>query len=193
MAEPDTASTTRALIVQAADELFYQRGFDHTSFADIAQAVKISRGNFYYHYKTKDEILDAVIDARRAKIRAMLAHWDSESETPEQCIRSFIHILIANQALIEQYGCPVGSLCGEMAKLDHPLRGKASELFTEFRDWLRGHFIRLGRDAEADALAMHVLARSQGIAILANTFHDKDFVAYEVRQLEAWLDTLIST
>ncbi|HEY7886322.1 MAG TPA: helix-turn-helix domain-containing protein, partial [Cellvibrionaceae bacterium] len=51
-------------IVAAADRLFYERGFDATSFADIAEAVQISRGNFYYHFKTKDDILDAVI-ARR--------------------------------------------------------------------------------------------------------------------------------
>ncbi|MDD9913854.1 MAG: helix-turn-helix domain containing protein, partial [Rhodospirillaceae bacterium] len=37
--------------------LFYRHGFDHTSFADIAEAVQISRGNFYYHFRTKDDIL----------------------------------------------------------------------------------------------------------------------------------------
>ena len=57
---------TRDQIVDAADQLFYQQGFEHTSFADIANAVNISRGNFYYHFKTKDDILDAVIDLRLA-------------------------------------------------------------------------------------------------------------------------------
>ncbi|MEK9971095.1 MAG: helix-turn-helix domain-containing protein, partial [Ferrovibrio sp.] len=49
--------TTRDDIVEAADGLIYRRGYDHTSFADIADAVRISRGNFYYHFRTKDEIL----------------------------------------------------------------------------------------------------------------------------------------
>jgi len=44
---------TRDEIVQAADQLFYQQGFEHTSFADIAEIVQISRGNFYYHSKPK--------------------------------------------------------------------------------------------------------------------------------------------
>ena len=56
--------TTREHIVAAADQLFYRQGFEHTSFSDIADAVQISRGNFYYHFKSKDEILDAVIDVR---------------------------------------------------------------------------------------------------------------------------------
>ena len=58
---------TRDSIVQAADALFYERGFEHTSFADIADAVRISRGNFYYHCKTKDEILTAADEVEDAK------------------------------------------------------------------------------------------------------------------------------
>ena len=64
--------TTRDHIVEAADRLFYRQGYEHTSFSDIADAVRISRGNFYYHFKTKDEILDAVIGARLAGTQEML-------------------------------------------------------------------------------------------------------------------------
>lgn len=56
--------TTREQIVESADRLFYQQGYENTSFADIAQAVHISRGNFYYHFKSKDQILDAVHNGR---------------------------------------------------------------------------------------------------------------------------------
>src|SRR5919106_5988982 len=89
--------TTRDHIVEAADQLFYRQGFEHTSFSDIADAVQISRGNFYYHFKAKDEILDAVIEARLANTRRMLERWEIEGERPEDRIRSFIHILIANR------------------------------------------------------------------------------------------------
>lgn len=44
----DPKPSTRQEIVEKADLLFYQRGFENTSFADIADAVGISRGNFYY-------------------------------------------------------------------------------------------------------------------------------------------------
>ena len=68
--------TTRDHIVEAADRLFYRHGFEHTSFSNIADAVRISRGNFYYHFKSKDEILDAVIRQRLAGTEAMLQLWD---------------------------------------------------------------------------------------------------------------------
>ncbi len=181
--------TTRDQIVEAADRLFYRHGYEHTSFSDIADVVQISRGNFYYHFRTKDEILDAVVGARLTATRQMLERWELEGKTPADRIRSFIDILIANRADIKRYGCPVGTLCTELAKLDHPSRPEANELFTLFRTWLRGQFELLGCKKDADALAMHLLARSQGVATLASAFHDEKFIRQEVKQMYEWLQS----
>jgi TetR/AcrR family transcriptional regulator, transcriptional repressor for nem operon len=182
-----SVQTTRDQIVEAADELFYRRGYDHTSFADIADVMRISRGNFYYHFKSKDEILDAVILLRLANTRRMLEQWENDGEQPADRIRSFIHMLITNQAKIMRYGCPVGTLCAELAKLNHGSQADAKKLFTVFRVWLRRQFTLLGREADADTLAMHLLGRSQGVATLANAFRDETFVRQEVEQMCDWL------
>lgn len=181
---------TRDRIVEAADGLFYRNSFEHTSFADIADAVQISRGNFYYHFKTKDEILDAVISLRLANTRMMLDQWAITGDTPADRIRCFIDMLVANRADIKRYGCPVGTLCSELAKLGHAAQADANELFTLFRIWLRRQFEQMGRKADADTLAMHLLGRSQGVATLANAFRDDAFIRQEVAQMHAWLDAL---
>ncbi|OIQ92218.1 HTH-type transcriptional regulator MtrR [mine drainage metagenome] len=183
--------TTRDHIIEAADQLFYRQGFEHTSFSNIADAVQISRGNFYHHFKSKDEILDAVINVRLNNTQMMLEKWEIEGKPPEDRIRSFINILIANKAKIKQYGCPVGTLCTELAKLNHASQSEANSLFTLFRTWLRRQFTLLGRDADADELAMHLLARSQGVATLANAFHDEKFIKNEVEQMNDWLISCI--
>jgi AcrR family transcriptional regulator len=185
-----TAHATRSEIIDAADDLFYRQGFEHTSFADIAGAVQISRGNFYYHFRTKDEILNAVIVARLQKTQGMLDHWETIGETPSARILSFIHILIANRADITRYGCPVGTLTTELAKLDHAARGDANKLFELFRAWLRKQFGMLGRK-DADDLALHLLGRSQGIATLANAFKDDAVIRREVASLEVWLQEIV--
>lgn len=182
---------TREQITAAADELFYQHGYAYTSFADIAAAVHLSRGNFYYHFKSKDDILDAVIQRRLDNTRAMLEQWEQQAPSPQARIRCFIQILIMNRARISQYGCPIGTLCSELAKLDHRAQDDASRLFALFRDWLRRQFEQLGQPADADSLAMHLLARSQGIATLASAFRDEDFIRQEVEQLDAWLQAYI--
>lgn len=184
---------TRQCIVESADQLFYEQGFEHTSFSQIAAAVGISRGNFYYHFKTKDEILNAVIEQRLARTSAMLGNWEACGETPADRIRSFINILIVNRTRIKRYGCPVGTLCSELVKLNHAARGEANKLFTLFRTWLRQQFVQLGRTEDADELAMHLLAQSQGIATLASAFHDEKFLRQEAERLNRWLDDYITS
>lgn len=184
------ASDTREKIVTAADKLIYERGFDFTSFADIASVVGISRGNFYYHFKTKDEILDAVIERRIRDRSEMLGGWVEAGHSPKQCVANFIRILLMNNQKIRSYGCPVGTLFLELSKLNHPGESGARDLFDLFRVWLTRRFKEMGREEDADALAMHILARSQGAATLANAYPDEPFLEQEAQQMLAWLDAV---
>lgn len=181
----------RDQIVEAADQLFYQQGFEHTSFAHIAEVVNISRGNFYYHFKTKDDILDAVINFRLTNTQTMLEQWEIEGETPVDRIHSFINIMVMNRAKIKRFGCPVGTLTMELTKLNHQAQEDANKLFTLFRTWLKRQFEQLGCQHDADTLAMRLLARSQGIATLASAFNDEAFIQQEVNELNKWLDQYI--
>jgi len=183
-----SAEDTRRQIVEAADRLFYERGFEATSFADLAAAVHLSRGNFYYHFKTKDDVLRAVIAHRMITTRQMLDDWEVRNSQPASRIIAFIEILIANQAKIMAHGCPVGALCNELAKLQHAAKDDAAQLFALFRDWLARQFAALGRAADADQLAMHVLMRSQGVATLATAFADSAFIHREVQSMRDWLE-----
>lgn len=182
-------SSTRELIVEEADSLFYQGGFEATSFAEIAAALGISRGNFYHHFKTKDDILDAVIARRMERTRAMLDGWQADGDGPRERVLSFIHMLIANRVKIMAFGCPVGTLSSELAKLDHVAQGRAAEIFGLFRDWLANQFRALDAGDRAEALALHLLARSQGVAVMATAFRDETFIRSEVAEIEHWLAT----
>ena len=48
-------------ILDVAENLFMKKGFDGTSTNDILQAVGIARGTLYYHFKSKEDIMDALI------------------------------------------------------------------------------------------------------------------------------------
>ncbi len=185
-------SKTRDRIEEKANDLFYENGFEATSFADIAEAVGISRGNFYHHFKSKDDILDAVITRRLGKTQAMLDGWEADAQ-PKARIVSFIRILLTNQTKIMAFGCPVGTLTTELAKLDHVAHDRAADIFTLFRDWLAEQFLALGCGDRSRALALHLLGRSQGIAVMASTYRDEGFLASEVAALEDWLGTLPHT
>lgn len=182
---------TRAQIIKAADELFYRQGYGHTSFADIAAAVKISRGNFYHHFQTKDQLLDAVINTRLGNTQHMLDEWERLGKTPSDRIKRFMNLMILNRNKIMLYGCPVGTLCTELVKTDNSAQSSASQLFTLFRTWLRRQFVLLGCKKDGDDLAMHLLIRSQGVAALANAFQNEAFIRREVGAMHDWLDSKI--
>ncbi|WP_231738865.1 TetR/AcrR family transcriptional regulator [Herbaspirillum rubrisubalbicans] len=80
---------TREKIVREADRLLYESGYENTSFATIAETVGISRGNFYHHFKSKDDILSAVIGLRLTQRQSLLERWEMQDEQPASRIRSF--------------------------------------------------------------------------------------------------------
>lgn len=183
MDQPDT----RQRIVTAADQLFYQHGYAHCSFSQIAESVGVSSGNFYQHFSNKDDILAAVIGQRQQRTRQMLAGW-SEGRAPKARIQCFIRMFEQHQLQISRYGCPIGSLCAELTRLAHPHAPGARQLFDLMLHWLRDQFVALGRVDDADTLAMHLLASSQGVATLACTYQQPELLQAEVVRLTEWLE-----
>ena len=49
-------------ILDVAAELFVLKGYDKTSTGDILEKTGIARGTLYYHFKSKEELLDALVD-----------------------------------------------------------------------------------------------------------------------------------
>ena len=67
----------RERLIAAAAETIYAAGVEKTTLADIAAAAGIPLGNVYYYFKTKDALVQAVVEAHQAEARAMLAAIDA--------------------------------------------------------------------------------------------------------------------
>jgi len=183
---PAQGEAVRQQIVEAANRLFYHRGYNQTSFTDIAEAAGIPRGNFYYYFKTKDDILGAVIDARIERIRAMLAEWDAAAADPRQRLKRFAEMIRNSEKDLVRYGCPMGSLNIELGKAQPALKAKAKKMFDLFRDWLTAQLSALGHE-DASSEALMVLGRTQGVAVLAQVYGDRDYLKEQLAELDAWI------
>ncbi len=179
----------RARIVEAADQLFYKRGYNQTSFSDIADITGIPRGNFYYYFKTKDEILSAVVDARVKQYQAALNDCDKASDDPRERLLAFADMLSSNEDTIVESGCPIGTLCSELAKGNGTLQSKSREVFEVVRDWLAKQFAELGFD-DADDRAMDMLARMQGVSVISSAFKDSAYLKRSINDLKVWINGL---
>lgn len=179
---------TRADIVECARTLFYEHGYDGTSFSQIVDATGLFRGNIYHYFKTKDEILGAVVERYLEDYRALLSRWEREHDEPRARLRAFVDMIVGRQAELVDYGCPIGSLNTELGKERRELQRVARGLFDLFRGWLAARFEELGRSKQdAGALALHLLGRAQGIAVISHVYQDTQLLEREASQLKDWI------
>jgi len=187
---PKKSERTRQRIVEAANRLFYHKGYNQTSFSDVVMAAAVPRGNIYYYFKTKDEILEAAIRYRTERISQMLEQWTGTYRTPIERLHRFLDILSDSADAIMRYGCPMGSLNTELGKDQRELQEKAENLFKIFESWLCDQFAELGYAGRAHELALRLMAQGQGINVMAHAHSDPGFLRREKARLGKWLDQL---
>ena len=87
------AEERRNEILDAADELFGEKGFDGTSTNDILEKVKIARGTMYYHFKSKEDIMDALIARYHAHL--LSAAQAAASDRSKSIHERILHTVMA--------------------------------------------------------------------------------------------------
>jgi TetR/AcrR family transcriptional repressor of nem operon len=97
-----------------------------------------------------------------------------------------VDIKIRNREALASGGCPVGTLCSELQKYGGEAAKKSRILFAEALDWMAKQFEALGR-ADSRGLAVHLLSATQGISVLAHTFHDPGMIERESQRLKKWI------
>ncbi|MDL4772576.1 MULTISPECIES: TetR/AcrR family transcriptional regulator [Thermomonosporaceae] len=74
---------TRQRIQDVALELFLERGYDQTSLREIAERLDVTKAALYYHFKTKEEIVGALVGGVRASVDEILAWGAGRPRTLE--------------------------------------------------------------------------------------------------------------
>ena len=185
----NTETSKRTRLLQAANKLVHQQGFNQTTLADIAQEAEVPLGNVYYYYKTKEDIGQALIEHRANFYGALLASWE-KSPDPKKRILALIEEVESQREVLACSGCPIGSLCQELHKDGGPLADKAASLLAAILTWLEQQFRLLGKGAESADLALQLLSALQGASLITHTFHQPDLIVRETTRLKAWLEAL---
>ena len=172
---------TRSRIILAAMELFWEKGFNSTSVADILSRSQVNSGSLYHVFPGKQDVLIGVLEAYRDGIGEMLLApaWDGVDDPIEK-----IFSLLARyrRHMVETdcaYGCPIGSLALELHEPDPAVRGLLAANFAGWTAAIEARLAdaaeRLPRDLDRKALAEFVLTAMEGAVMQARTHRD---VAY---------------
>ena len=187
---------TRARIVEAAMELFWEKGFNSTSIADILSRTQLNSGSLYHFFPGKQDLLIAVLEAYRDGIDEMLLQpaWGGEPDPVERVFK----LLALYRGLILQtecsYGCPIGSLALELHEADPAVRERLAENFANWVAAVRRCYEdaadRFARGTDFQALAEFTLTIMEGGVMQARTHRDVGYFDRNVAQLRAHIDLL---
>ena len=186
---PKTKADNRTRLLHAAEKATYRYGFGSAAIADIAEEARIPLGNVYYYFKTKDEIGGAIVELRVSRFRRLLQELD-KADSPQERLCGFVQTKIKNRARLARSGCPVGTLCSELQKHGGPAAKKSRVLFATALSWMEAQFRAMGQGAESRGLAVHLLSATQGVSVLAHTFHDAGMIEMEAARLKKWIRAL---
>ncbi len=99
MGNSKEAEERKKEILDVAEELFTAKGYDNTSTTEILERVGIARGTLYYHFKSKEEILDALIDRIIQGMVSNIRLALSDKTTVSQKLISFISSMKVDSAI----------------------------------------------------------------------------------------------
>lgn len=177
----------RDRLVDAASQLFYEQGVERTTIADIAAAADVPLGNVYYYFKTKDELVEAVVSTRIADIEATHAALAERYDTPADRLKALFRELSGQADMIAERGCPIGSLCTELSKRVTGPEANSGKLMQALIDGAEQQFQELGRP-DAHELAVAMITAYQGTAVLAHATASPELMRRESDRVERWID-----
>ena len=155
----EISDETRKRILDAAEELFAEKGFDKTSFVDISHRSGISRGSIPWHFKNKDGLLIAVVErhnqrflapdhfSERPALREILAQYELMASDS----RGRLMFTILNEAL------------SSSSEIHDEYRGHYREQRRRVAHWLKVMGVESAK--ERSALAMAIVGAISGITM----------------------------
>jgi AcrR family transcriptional regulator len=186
---------TRARIVKAAMELFWEKGYGSTSIADILSRSQVNSGSLYYCFPGKQDLLVAVLESYRDAIWPMLLEpaWEGVADPIERVfalLAKYRELIVMTEC---GYGCPIGSLALELHEPDPVVRERIAENFDAWTSAIRGCLEaagdRLAGSLDRQAAAEFVLTVMEGAVMQARTYRDVAFFDRAVTQLRAYFDS----
>ena len=152
---------TRERILDKAGALAKAKGFGTTGVDALMAAAGLTAGGFYAHFKSKSELLSALIDRELGRSRAMF-EVDSDAALAKavQAYLSLAHVEHPNR------GCPLTSLSSEIARADDAVRATFEDRLLEIQQIVRAR-------TTDDAQAWSLIAQAVGAVTLARAMRSR--------------------
>lgn len=178
----EKAKRTRERILDAANELFFVHGYNATGLEKIIAAAGVTKGNFYYYFKTKEDLaVEALKWQRELSWQALGVDRPLGSESPLQRLFEVIDALkgqVVVDGTCEVRGCYFGNLSLEMSAASEKVRTELVRTFQGMREHFAGLIAKAREVGEVPAhvepqmAAATVLSLLEGAVLMSKTVQD---------------------
>ncbi len=169
---------SREKILEAAASLFHRRGFQPTSLEDVLEASGVCRSNFYYHFRSKEDLGLAVLARQAGRFDADVIEGilENERESPRSRLsRLFGAVASGLRSDAYRSGCPFGNLAAELGGSHPEFRSRLGAFFRRWEDAVE-RCLREGvaagefrRDLDTRRIAMALVSQIEGAVLLTKT------------------------
>ena len=167
------ATGSKDKILERARDLFYQRGYMATSVDEIIAEAKVSKSNFYYHFKSKEDLGIAVLEQRAEEFLSFRSDTLCNADLcPRERLHKFLYTLAELQETQWTGGCPFGNLVAEMSEHSERFRCYLSSMFAGLNSVIEGtvddaqRLCEFRRDIRADQVAGLIVQMIQGAQLM---------------------------
>ena len=192
------AEATRLSILQKSFELIYTKGYKTTSIDDILATTQVTKGAFYYHFKNKDEMGLAIINEllKPSFASTFIKPLLSEGSTIEKIYEMMYEILMKNDFMKVEYGCPAANFTQEMAPWHSEFTTALNDLAEEWKKAIV-QCIKNGKkkgdinpDVKAEQVAVFIMSGYWGIRNMGKLSNSKSVYLIYLKQLKDYLNSL---
>ncbi len=189
-------AVTRDQILDAAARLIHLQGYHCTSLDDVLRESGVGKGNFYYYFKSKEELGYAIIDrVTRGFLAATLepAFADPTADPVGQVHEFLDRVVEIQRERNCAGGCPLGNLASELSEVHEGFRQRLCEIFVEWRRGLTAAVRRgaaegrLSNACDPAALAEFLVAGLEGAILLGKVSKDVSVLERCVAELKRHL------
>lgn len=163
---------TRAKIVESARVMFNRHGFDQVSIDDVMKCAGLTRGGFYNHFASKDELYaEAVRSFTTCNPFARRQEASDEAAPPQKLARELIDLYLSDEILrdVDQH-CPLIALPSDVARAGLKPRAAYTDLVESMAHIFQAAFP--ADDGEAERKALLIVSLCVGGMVIARTTDD---------------------
>jgi TetR/AcrR family transcriptional regulator, transcriptional repressor for nem operon len=191
-------ASTKEQILQAACRLIHRQGFHNTSLDQILRESGVGKGNFYYHFKSKDELGHAVLDRLALWTEQVGREIFRRDGDPIAEVFGLFDLIVQMQREAGCVGgCPLGNLALEMSDIHDGFRQRIGGIIDSYRGYIADALSRaqakgqLAQNLHPQGAAEFIFAGIEGAILVAKVRKDVTVLEGCLAELRNYLRTYV--